>query len=73
MKENLNFCQEPSGTYLKKLDEWGGDPRSTVSSFAIERAGNNAEKGWQPTWDARDARKQTSLWTFIKKSELPFC
>jgi len=26
--EKINFCQEPSGQYLKMLEECGEDPRS---------------------------------------------
>ena len=63
MKEPLTpikFCQEPSGQYLEMLAEWGGDPRSVSGSHAINQAGSLAKRGWAPTWDARDARANTS-------------
>jgi hypothetical protein len=54
--EKINFCQEPSGQYLKMLEECGEDPRSVSGSHAINSAGSLAERGWFPTWDARDSR-----------------
>jgi len=57
MKEVLNFCQEPSETFLTKLEKSNGDPKSAVGQRALDEAGPNAKKGWQPAWDARDARK----------------
>lgn len=57
MTENLNFCQKPSKEYLKKLEECGGDPRSVEGFRALNKAGTNVGRGWQPTWEARDARK----------------
>lgn len=57
MKENLHFCQEPSKVFLRKLEESNGDPKSVIGQRALDETGINAEKGWQPTWDARDARK----------------
>ena len=47
------FCQTPSMLYDKKLEECGGDPRIVLGKYAMDRSQN----GWQPTWDARDARK----------------
>jgi len=57
MKEKLIFCQKPSKRFLRKLEESNGDPRSTISQHAIDKAVPNAKKGWHPTWDARDARR----------------
>lgn len=57
MKENLIFCQKPSELYLQMLEECGDDPKSVEGYIALIRAGNNAERGWKPTWEARDARK----------------
>ena len=62
MKERLTpikFCQEPSGQYLEMLAKWGEDPRSVSGSHAINKAGSLAKRGWAPTWDARDIRRQT--------------
>ena len=61
MKENLKFCQEPSKAYLKMLENCGGDPRSVVGRHAINKAGSIMERGWFPTWDARDLRAQIIL------------
>lgn len=56
-KESIKFCQEPSKEYLQKLEDCGNDPKSVEGFYALNKAGSNAERGWQPTWDARDARK----------------
>ena len=50
--ENTKWCLEPSTDFYKMLEECGGDPRSVYNRFAI----NRIQRGWQPTWDARDAR-----------------
>lgn len=56
-KEIITFCQKPSDTYIRMLDECGADPRVVSGQKAINRAGHWAERGWQPTYEARDARK----------------
>jgi len=55
-EEFIKFCQEPSNQYLKMLENCGGDPRSAVGRHTINRSGSTAERGWFPTWDARDFR-----------------
>ena len=52
----VNFCQKPSEKYLETLEGCDDDPRSVVGYYAINNAGSHAEKGWVPTWDARDLR-----------------
>ena len=47
------FCIVPSSAYLELLEDCDGDPRSAVGTRALIEAGPNAERGWQPTWDAR--------------------
>lgn len=56
----VKFCREPSEHYLKLLDECGDDPRSVAGQYAINKAGGRLEKGWIPTWDARDSRDNYS-------------
>ncbi len=53
----MKFCQAPSKDYLTKLEECGGDPRSVAGHHAMKKAGPRAERGWQPDYEARDARK----------------
>ena len=48
------FCIIPSSAYLELLEECGGDPKSVTGTRALVESGPNAEKGWQPTWDARE-------------------
>ncbi len=55
MKETINFCQEPSEALLRKLEESNGDPKSAIGQHALDEMGKN-KRGWQPAWDARDAR-----------------
>lgn len=56
-KEGIKFCHEPSEAYLKRLDECGEDPKSLEGFYALQKSGSIAERGWQPTWEARDVRK----------------
>lgn len=53
-RQHINFCQEPSDSYVEMLEKCGGDPRSVAGRHAINRAGALSERGWQPTWDARN-------------------
>ncbi|MBI2334387.1 hypothetical protein HYU96_01165 [Candidatus Daviesbacteria bacterium] len=55
-KQPMNFCQEPSKSYLKMLEECGDDPRSVAGHHAMKKAGPLAERGWHPDWEARDQR-----------------
>jgi hypothetical protein len=56
LQRNISFCQAPSDAYLKMLEKCDGDPRSVAGQRAINQAGSNAERGWFPTWDARNAK-----------------
>ncbi len=58
-------CQQPSAQYMQLLEESGGDHRSVAGIYAIKRAGALAEKGWQPDYDARDARSNSR--PFVEK------
>lgn len=52
----LTFCQQPSNAYLVMLEECDGDPRSVSGYYAMKRSGPLMKGGWQPDWEARDAR-----------------
>lgn len=52
----ITFCQKPSSRYMLMLEECGGDHRVVSGQYAINRAGYRTEKGWQPTYEARDSR-----------------
>lgn len=53
-KHKVIFCQEPSKPYEDMLEKCGGDPRLVAGRRAVNKAGARAERGWQPTWDARN-------------------
>ena len=56
----MSFCQEPSDRYLDLLDEAGGDPRVAAGLVALQDL--ETYKGWVPSLDARDSRKQGGSW-----------
>lgn len=56
LQRPVRFCQAPSEQYMIALEEAGYDPRSVAGIRAIKESGFNAERGWKPTWDARDQR-----------------
>jgi len=56
LEETRKFCQAPSNQYLKMLENCGDDPRSVAGRYATNKAGDSAERGWIPTYDARDSR-----------------
>ena len=55
-KPNLGveYCQQPSDQYMALIDDCLGDPKSALGARALQEAGSRAERGWQPTWDARE-------------------
>lgn len=56
-KRKVNFCHEPSDTYLDRLEEYGDDPRSVIGHEVLSASGPMAEKGWIPSWDSRESRR----------------
>lgn len=56
-RQTTQYCQRPSTDYMALLADCEDDPRTAVSVEALQLAGKNAERGWFPTYDARDRRR----------------
>lgn len=51
----INFCHQAGSKYEELLEECMGDPRSVAGIFALRMSGPNAERGYIPSFDSREA------------------